>query len=228
MINIYILYFHLNPTTNEIFYVGISSCNHRPTNFSDRNPIWHRYVKKHGKPIVKIIHTNLTKEKACALEKEYIKLYGRKSIESYGVLVNISEGGESGVKGMKQTKEHIEKRINSIKGRKHSPETKDKMREAKLGTIQSEEQKQKRSKSRQGKKYPKISEARKGLKQPPSFFEKKNKPIIQLDKNNNPLCEFPSITSAAKSLGYEKDSGGISCVLNGKQKTAYGFKWEYK
>jgi hypothetical protein len=42
------------------------------------------------------------------------------------------------------------------------------------------------------------------------------------------MNEFISITEAAQSLGFEKDNGGISCVLHGKQKTAYGFKWKFK
>lgn len=227
MINIYFLYFHLNPTTNEIFYVGISSNQQRPNNFNERNPIWKRYVKKYGKPIVEIIHSNLTKEEACELEIKYIKQYGRKNVDVNGKLVNISEGGESGSKGYKQSPEQVKERVDNIIGTKRSKETKQKQREAKLGTKQSIETRIKRGDARKGKKYPKISEALKGRKQPQSFLEKKNKPIMQLDKNGEYITEFPSITSAAQSLGFTQDPGGISCVLHEKQKTAYGFKWKF-
>jgi hypothetical protein len=228
MINIYYLYFHLNPTTKEIFYVGISSNKYRPTNFTERNPIWKRYVKKHGEPIVEIVHSNLTKEEACRLEIKYIKQYGRKNTDPNGMLVNISEGGESGAKGHKLNLEQLEKRKELHKGKKRSIETKQKQREAKIGTKQSLETRLKRSNARKGKTYPKISEALKGKKQPQSFFEKKNKPIIQLNKMGEYVNEFISITAAAQSLGFEKDPGGISCVLHGKQKTAYGFKWKFR
>jgi len=228
MINIYHLYFHLNPTTKEVFYIGIGSNKYRPTNFSERNPIWKHYVKKHGEPIVEIVHSNLTKEEACCLEIKYIKQYGRKNTDPNGILVNISEGGESGSKGYKLSPEQIERRREIHKGKKHSIETKQKQREAKLGTKQSPETILKRSNARRGKKYPKISEALKGRKQPQSFLEKKNKPIIQLSKTGEYINEFISITAAAQSLGFEKDNGGISCVLHGKQKTAYGFIWKFK
>ncbi len=228
MINIYYLYFHLNPITKEVFYVGIGSNKYRPTNFTERNPIWKRYVKKYGEPIVEIVHSNLTKEEACYLEIEYIKQYGRKNVDPKGKLVNISEGGEGGAKGYKLTPEQIEKRVQIQKGKKRSIETKQKQREAKLGTKQSSETRLKRSNARKGKTYPKISEALKGKKQPQSFFEKKNKPILQLSKMGEYLNEFPSITAAAQSLGFKKDPGGISCVLHGKQKTSYGFTWEFK
>jgi hypothetical protein len=227
MINIYFLYFHLNPTTKEVFYVGIGSNKYRPTNFTERNPIWKRYVKKHGEPIVEIVHSNLTKEEACLLEIEYIKQYGRKNVDPKGKLVNISEGGESGSKGYKLNPDQIKKRIELHTGRKRSQETKQKQREAKLGTKQSLETRIKRGDARRGKKYPNIAKARVGKKQPPSFFEKKNKPIIQLNKNGEYIAEFPSIKSAAQSLGFTHDPGGINCVLHGKQKTAYGFKWVF-
>jgi len=224
----YTLYFHLNPITKVVFYVGIGSGKYRPNNTDGRNPIWKRYVEKHGKPIIEIIHKNLTKEEACRLEVEYIKHYGRKHVDPKGILVNISEGGESGSKGYRLNPEQLEKRKELHKGKKRSSETKQKQREAKLGTKQTPETRLKRSEARKGKKYPKISEARKGLKQPPSYLEKKNKPIIQLSKTGEYITEFISITSASQSLGFKQDPGGISCVLHGKQKTAYGFKWKFK
>ena len=52
------------------------------------------------------------------------------------------------------------------------------------------------------------------------------KPIIQYDLNNNLIKEWPSVKEAAKSL--KKRNGGISSVLTGVQKTAYGYQWKYK
>lgn len=224
----YTLYFHLNPITKVVFYVGIGSNKYRPNNSDGRNPIWKRYVEKHGDPIVEIIHNNLTKEEACRLEVEYIKHYGRKNVDPKGTLVNISEGGESGSKGYRLNPEQLEKRKELHKGRKRSSETKQKQREAKLGTKQTIETRLKMSDSKKGKTYPKISEAKRGSKQPHSFLKKINKPVIQLNKNNEYIADFHSITSAAQSLGFKQDPGGISCVLHGKQKTAYGFKWKFK
>jgi group I intron endonuclease len=72
----------------------------------------------------------------------------------------------------------------------------------------------------------KISEGKKGKKQPPSFSEKKNKPIHQLDKENNIINTFKSIDDAANNNIKFKRSN-ISCCLIGVSKSAYGFKWIY-
>jgi group I intron endonuclease len=73
----------------------------------------------------------------------------------------------------------------------------------------------------------KISQSKLGKKQPQSFLNKKYKPIIQLDKENNILNEFKSIEEASNSNKIFKRSN-ISCCLIGKSKTAYGYKWIYK
>lgn len=73
----------------------------------------------------------------------------------------------------------------------------------------------------------KITKGKLGKKQPQSFLDKKNKPIIQLDKENNIIQEFKSIDEAANSNQKFKRSN-ISCCLTGFSKTAYGFKWIYK
>jgi len=54
----YYIYFHKNPITLEVFYVGIGS-NKRAWRFKERNTHWLRYVKKHGFPVVEIIKENL-------------------------------------------------------------------------------------------------------------------------------------------------------------------------
>jgi len=73
----------------------------------------------------------------------------------------------------------------------------------------------------------KIKQGKLGKKQPKSFIDKIHKPIIQLDINNNIICEFNSIEEASNSNPKFKRSN-ISCCLIGYSKTAYGFKWKYK
>lgn len=52
------------------------------------------------------------------------------------------------------------------------------------------------------------------------------KKVVQLNKNTNEIIrEFNSAYEAGKFLG--KGNSHIVEVCNGKQKTAYGFKWEY-
>lgn len=57
---------------------------------------------------------------------------------------------------------------------------------------------------------------------------RKGKEIIQLDKNNNILREFFSISDACNYISKPKREGDITTVCQGKQKTAFGFIWKYK
>lgn len=54
-----------------------------------------------------------------------------------------------------------------------------------------------------------------------------NKEILQLDLNNNLIKVWDSIVQAEKYFA-NKRTGNIGKVLGKKNKTAYGFKWEYK
>jgi len=50
-----------------------------------------------------------------------------------------------------------------------------------------------------------------------------NKAILQYDKQNNFIKEWPSIAEAQRQIG-----GDIKSALNGRSKTAAGFVWKYK
>lgn len=50
--------------------------------------------------------------------------------------------------------------------------------------------------------------------------------VIQLDKANNFIAEYGSITQAKITTGV--NGGNISSVCNNKLKTAGGFQWKYK
>lgn len=117
------------------------------------------------------------------------------------------------------------------KGFKHTQETKDKIREGNLNKIYSKESKNKISKANKGKKRSeeicqKISIGKKGKKQPKSFFEKKNKSIIQYDLNDKEIKKWNSIKEAADFIGI--DSGTLTACLKGRQKTCKNYKWKYE
>lgn len=116
-----IVYFHRHPITNEIFYVGIGASKERAYRFggNKRNQYWNNYVKKHGIPIVEIVHEVETRKEAVELELKYIAQYGRR-VDGSGQLVNITIGGDGGALGMKQTQEHMEKRAHANRGRTHT------------------------------------------------------------------------------------------------------------
>lgn len=100
-----IVYFHRNPKTYDIFYVGIASEKgrvNRPYRSSNRNKYWTHYVNKHGGFVVQIVHRGLSKEKAIYWERWYISLFGKKI--NGGSLVNLADGGETNY-GCKKSKE---------------------------------------------------------------------------------------------------------------------------
>lgn len=52
-----------------------------------------------------------------------------------------------------------------------------------------------------------------------------SKPLVQLDLNDNLICEYDSIASANRITNIDK--GDISKVCNNKRKLAGGYKWKF-
>lgn len=120
--NNYIVYAHRRLDNNQIFYIGKGlnkGMRKRHLSKNGRNKHWYNIVNKVGYE-VEIFLENLTNEKACEVERKLISYYGRKDL-GLGNLVNVTDGGEG------------------VSGYKMSEESKQKMREAKIGKKLSEE-----------------------------------------------------------------------------------------
>lgn len=89
------VYLHVNPITNEPFYVGKGK-NNRAYSSHGRNKLWHNVVNKYGKT-VQFVAEGITEEEAIRIECSLIEKYGRRDNET-GILVNMTDGGE-GVAG---------------------------------------------------------------------------------------------------------------------------------
>ncbi len=85
------IYQHLRLSDDVVFYVG-KGTGRRAWDHLNRNPHWHRTVKKHGLKVV-IVKRNLSERKAFLLEASLIKKFGRRDLDT-GTLVNLSDGGE--------------------------------------------------------------------------------------------------------------------------------------
>ena len=88
------VYRHIRLDKNEPFYIGIGSDlkYNRAYSTYDRNKYWRNIANKYEYR-VEILLDDLTWEKACNKEIEFINLYGRFNINS-GPLVNMTSGGE--------------------------------------------------------------------------------------------------------------------------------------
>jgi group I intron endonuclease len=141
---------------------------------------------------------------------------------------NLMEGGGS---GGKHSKESIQKMREARLGEKNhnygktpSEETRQKLREANLGKTLSEETKEKISKAKIGKTLSqeskqKMSDSKKGDKNHGS------KRVYQYDLAGKLIGSFGSCGEAARYIN--KDRPNISACASGERKTAYRFKWSY-
>ena len=195
----YYIYFHKNPITLEVFYVGIGS-NKRAWRFKERNTHWLRYVKKHGFPVVEIIKENLTKEEAGLLEIEYIQQFRRKGYDIEGKLVNISLGGKGGTKGYYWDDERKKKYSEKIKKWMNNEENKEKWKHKHKIGIQ--------------KRQIDYSKFKKGVN---------GIPINQYDLENNFLKTWPSAKFIKDNIKINIDE-----ALAGRAKTAGGYIWKYE
>lgn len=91
----YYIYFHINKTTREVFYVG-KGLGKRAFVKSHRSKYWKRIVAKYGYEI-EIIEENLTEEHAFERESFWIAKIGRKDLKK-GTLINFTDGGDGSPK----------------------------------------------------------------------------------------------------------------------------------
>lgn len=194
------IYLHIKETTGEPFYVGKGK-NNRFKTFNNRNKHWHNIVNKHGFDII-FLETNLTEQEAFEKEIYWINRIGRKDL-GLGPLVNFTNGGEG------------------TSGRPMNKNTKEKLRNANLGKVTSEETKLKLSISLKGRPSPmkgkisknagkelsqetknKISNSLKGkhtsvkTEFKKGYISKQNKRILDIETG----VEYNSLKEAAQKL----------------------------
>lgn len=216
------LYRHIRKDKNEPFYIGIGSDEkyERAHTKKKRSIFWNRIIQK-TEYEVQIIVDDLTWEEACNKEKEFIFLYGRVDIGT-GILCNMTDGGEGSfgrkvsdkcMEVLRMPKSEESKRKNResqlgergcFYGRKHTEETKSKMREWNIGRQMSEESKEKM-------RLAKKDVYKRGL-------HPKSKKVLDISKG----IVYHCIADAADALGVSYSK--IKRVLSGKSKNNINVK----
>lgn len=152
------------------------------------------------------------------------------SEESKKKMSNAKKGKPSHNKGKPMSEETKKKLSESKKGlqsgeknpmfgKHHSDETKQKISKIHKGKHISEEQKKKLSSALKGRTSP-----NKGKQMSEEQKKKMSKKVLQFTLDDDFIREWPSLHECTRN-GFQQSAVGRCC--NGKQKTAYGYKWCY-
>jgi hypothetical protein len=150
---LFYVYAYLRKSDGTPYYIGKG----KGTRYKDsRHSV---SVPKDPTKIV-FLETNLSNVGACALERRYIRWYGRKD-NGTGILHNRTDGGE-GVCGIKRSlpPEHRAKLSIAHKGKKKSPEAAAKAAAGHIGLKRSAETKLKMSLSQKGRILSEVHRSR--------------------------------------------------------------------
>jgi hypothetical protein len=214
--NNWYVYQHIRLDKNEPFYIGIGNKKNYSRAFEikpdRRNSIWCKIFSKTDIE-VEIILDNLTKSQASEKEKEFIKLYGRKDLNT-GTLCNMTDGGD-GI-------------WNCIR----SEETKEKLRQQKLGDknpmfgkSQSEETLLKRINSLTGQKRSDETRRKQSLSSIKSG-QAKSVDVFKFDSGDY-VGRYYAISEACRILGFRNAIGKACLVANGKRNQTHGYVFRY-
>jgi hypothetical protein len=212
------LYRHIRLDKNEPFYIGISASDNLKRAYDvkplRRNRIFNGIVAK-TECEVEILFDDLTWEQACEKEKEFIKLYGRKDLQT-GILANMSDGGE-GTFGAIVTDKQRKARSLINKGKKLSLEVRKKNSEAKIKYYKENPEAVERFRERM-KDMPVDYELLKRMS------EGNRIPIIQLTMDGEFIKEYESSESTRKD-GFTPCS--VTATCRGRYKHHKNFKFVY-
>lgn len=177
-----------------------------------------------------IIADNLTKEQACEMEREYIAKFNTTD-DRYGY--NMSDGGESGAAGTKQSEETRAKKSAKLKGRQFSEEHRRKLSEKAKGRVFSEQTLKKMSDAKKGKRLSaehrrRISEANKGkvasVETREKIRESKRgmmRPVYCVETDTT----YESVRAAAFALGVSRANLAATC--KGRHEHVGGYHVRY-
>lgn len=125
----YYVYAYLRESDNTPYYIGKGTGRRA---FDKRHGI---ISVPNNKSKIIFLEKNLSNVGACALERRYIRWYGRKT--EGGILLNKTEGGEGRTEP--RSKEWCDNHSRMLKGRKHKTTSIEKMKTADKSYMKTEE-----------------------------------------------------------------------------------------
>jgi len=196
---------------NDRFYIGKHSTNNIDDGYFGSGIMLKQALKKYGKEnfIYEIIEFFCTSKEAYAFEEGLLR-----DVWNTPMCYNQCGGGK-GVGGGK---------THPLYGKSHSKETKKKMSVSKTGEKNFNWGLRGKNTSRYGVKH--SEEAKKKMS-----LATKKKIIYQFNKFTGVfICEFASLTEAAKSVSKNWESArmAISNCAYEKTKSSFGFIWSYE
>jgi hypothetical protein len=226
------VYRHIRVDKNEPFYIGIGSdipYYKRANERARRSKFWKKIIAKTDYEI-EILFDDISFEEAKVKEIEFIKLYGRKDLNT-GCLVNLTDGGD-GLINKVYTPEYRRNLSNSMKGRFLSEEHKAKLRTYRLGVPNSPEARSKISKANKGRKNSdalmELLINRKGKKNPAfgitGVNNKNFKGFIEVFKDGLNLGKYEGIRECAEKFNVTATK--ISAVLHGRRNHTGGYTFK--
>jgi hypothetical protein len=225
------VYRHIRLDKNEPFYIGIGSdmTNKRANEKARRSKFWKKIIAKTDYE-VEILFDDISFEEAKVKEIEFIKLYGRKDLNT-GCLVNLTDGGD-GLINKVFTPEYRKKLSNAAKNRILSEKDKDRLRKYRLGVPNSPAARVKISKANKGRvNSPELMELlhnRKGQKNPVFGITgsrcKNFKGFIQVFKDGAYLGQYEGIRDCAEKLNVTATK--VSAVLSGRRNHTGGYTFK--
>lgn len=217
-----IVYRHIRLDKNVPFYIGIGTRKSRAYD-KGRNRIWKNIAAKTNYE-VEILFDDLTRPQAEAKERELITLYGRLDLKT-GTLANLTNGGDEGGGQSNKGRKHTEETKAKLKGRPSNskrPEVRKKLSELFKGRPIPEEQKKRISEALKGKSNGpwKDSQRQKILQ----FWLNQYNPIGQYDLQGNLIKLWNNRIEASLQLNIKKDY--IRECLRGRRKQVNGYTFK--
>ena len=225
------VYRHIRLDTNMPFYIGMGFDDNLKRAYEKgfrRSESWNNIANNFGYEVdilFQDIPIDLAKEK----EKEFIALYGRVNLGN-GTLINLTDGG-NGMEGWKPTKETLLKMKEAAKVRGtwmlNTPEIIEKRANSMRGKKRTAEQRGNISKSLKGRKQPiELVEKARATKLLPENVEKsRNQPNCKKVICLNNGVVYRSAAEAARQIFVS--SSAISLCCSNKIQSVKGLKFKH-